>query len=153
MKFSMSLPILRDPSSNDPYRETFELARIAEEAGFDTATVGHHHFMPGNMSDPLTFLAAVAVRTETLRVGTGIFQLPVHNPVRVAEQVATIDELSGGRISLGVGLGWWPLEYEVQGSVFRERGGRMERGARDPAPAVDRGAGRVRRAATTGSPS
>ncbi len=125
MKFSMSLPILRDPTAKDPYRQTFELARIAEEAGFDTATVGHHHFLPGNMSDPLTFLAAVAVRTETLRVGTGIFQLPVHHPVRVAEQVATIDELSGGRISLGVGLGWWPLEYEVHGSVFGERGGRM----------------------------
>src|SRR6478735_9189484 len=126
MLFSLSLPVLRDPSAKDPYRQTFELARIAEEAGFDTATVGHHHFMPGNMSDPLTFLAAVAVRTETLRVGTGIFQLPVHNPVRVAEQVATIDEISGGRVSLGVGLGWWPLEYQVHGSDFRERGARME---------------------------
>jgi probable F420-dependent oxidoreductase len=126
VKFSLSLPILRDVSERDPYRQTFELARIAEEAGFDTATTGHHHFMPGNMSDPLTFLAAVAVRTDTLRVGTGIFQLPVHNPVRVAEQVATIDELSGGRVSLGVGLGWWPLEYEVHGSDFRRRGARME---------------------------
>jgi probable F420-dependent oxidoreductase len=125
MRFSLSLPILRDTSLRDPYRQTFELARIAEESGFDTATVGHHHFMPGNMSDPLTFLAAVAARTETLRLGTGIFQLPVHNPIRVAEQVATLDELSGGRISLGVGLGWWPTEYEVQGSVFRERGARM----------------------------
>ena len=99
---------------------------MAEEAGFDTATIGHHHFMPGNMADPLTFLAAVAARTSTLRVGTGIFQLPVHNPVRVAEQVATIDQLSGGRITLGVGMGWWPLEYDVHGSVFTERGARME---------------------------
>src|SRR6476620_5728127 len=126
MKFSMSLPVLRDPSARDPYRQTFELARIAEESGFDPATVGHHHFMPGNMSDPLTFLAAVAARTERLRVGTGIFQLPVHNPVRVAEQVATIDQLSNGRVSLGVGLGWWPLEYQVHGSNFRQRGARME---------------------------
>ena len=63
----------------------------------------------------------MAARTDTLRVGHGIFQLPVHHPVRVAEQVATIDEMSGGRISLGVGLGWWPLEYEVHGSVFAER--------------------------------
>ena len=52
-----------------------------------------------------TFMAAVAARTSTLRVGTGIFLLPVHNPVRVAEQVATIDQISGGRISLGVGSG------------------------------------------------
>ena len=126
MRFSLSLPLLRDLSSSDPFAETFALARIAEEVGFDTATIGHHHFMPGNMADPLTFLTAVAARTERLRVGTGIFQLPVHNPVRVAEQVATIDQISGGRISLGVGLGWWPLEYEVHGSSFRERGARME---------------------------
>jgi probable F420-dependent oxidoreductase len=126
VRFSLSLPLLRDLSSTDPFAETFALARIAEEVGFDTATIGHHHFMPGNMADPLTFLTAVAARTDRLRVGTGIFQLPVHNPVRVAEQVATIDQISGGRISLGVGLGWWPLEYEVHGSSFRDRGARME---------------------------
>jgi len=130
VRFSVSLPLLRDPSSPDPFAETFELARIAEEVGFDTATVSHHHFLPGNLADPLTFLAAVAVRTSTLRIGTGIFQLPIHNPVRVAEQVATIDQLSGGRISLGVGLGWWPLEYEVQGSTFKDRGARMEEALR-----------------------
>ncbi len=126
MRFSLSLPLLKDLSAPDPFRETFELAVIAEEAGFDTATIGHHHFMAGNMADPLTFLAAVAARTSTLRIGTGIFQLPIHNPVRVAEQVATIDQISGGRISLGVGLGWWPLEYQVMGSDIRQRGARME---------------------------
>ncbi len=126
MRFSLSLPTIRHPEWGDPFQETFELARIAEEQGFDTATIGHHHFMPGNQSDPLTFMAAVAARTTTLRVGTGIYLLPAHNPVRVAEQVATIDQISGGRISLGVGSGWWPLEYEVHGSTFRERGARME---------------------------
>lgn len=126
VKFSLSLPLLKDLSAPDPFRETFELAVVAEEAGFDTVTIGHHHFMAGNMADPLTFLAAVAARTSTIRVGTGIFQLPIHNPVRVAEQVATIDQISGGRISLGVGLGWWPLEYEVHGSDIRQRGARME---------------------------
>ena len=126
MKFSLSLPLLKDFSAPDPFRETFELAQIAESSGFDTVTIGHHHFMPGNMSDPLTFLAALAARTSTVRLGTGIFQLPIHNPVRVAEQVATIDQISGGRVTLGVGMGWWPLEYEVHGSVFKERGARME---------------------------
>ncbi len=126
MKFSLSLPLLRDLDADDPYGPTFELARIAEESGFDTATTGHHHFQPGIMSDPLTFLAAVAVRTTTLRVGTGIFQLPMHHPVRVAEQVATIDEMSNGRISLGVGLGWSALEYETFGGHLSERGARME---------------------------
>ena len=95
MKFSLSLPLLKDLSASDPFADTFALAVLAEECGFDTVTIGHHHFMPGNMSDPLTFLGAVAARTSSIRVGTGIFQLPVHNPVRVAEQVATIDQLSG----------------------------------------------------------
>jgi probable F420-dependent oxidoreductase len=126
MKFSFSLPLLRDTSTRDPYAASFALARIGEESGFDTVTTGHHHFMPGIMSDPLTFLAAVAAKTETIRVGTGIFQLPMHHPVQVAEQVATIDEMSGGRISLGVGLGWWPLEYEVFGANFKQRGALME---------------------------
>lgn len=125
MKFSLSLPVFRDPTHADPFHETFELAAIAEQAGFDTVTIGHHHFMPGNMADPLTFLTAVAMRTTTLRVGTGIFQLPIHNPVRVAEQVATMDQLTGGRVALGVGLGWWPLEYQVHGSDFSQRGARM----------------------------
>jgi probable F420-dependent oxidoreductase len=122
----LTLPVLRDPSARHPFAQTYELARLAEQHGFDTATIGHHHFLPGNLADPLTFLAAVAARTDTLRVGTGIFQLPIHHPVRVAEQVATIDQLSGGRVSLGVGLGWWPLEYQVHGSDFRERGARLE---------------------------
>lgn len=126
MKFSFSLPTIRHPERRDPFEETYALARLAEEQGFDTATIGHHHFLPGNQSDPLTFMATVAARTTSLRVGTGIFLLPVHNPVRVAEQVATIDQISGGRVSLGVGTGWWPLEYEVQGSNYHERGARME---------------------------
>ena len=126
MKFSLSLPVWRDAGHRDPFHETFALAQIAEESGFDTATIGHHHFLPGNQADPLTFMTAVAARTSTLRVGTGIFQLPIHNPVRVAEQVATIDQISGGRISLGVGSGWWNLEYDVHGSNFRQRGARME---------------------------
>lgn len=126
MTFSCSLPILVDRTSPDPYRAMTELARVAESSGFTTVTVGHHHFMPENLSDPLTVLAAVASRTDRIRVGTGIFQLPVHHPLRVAEQVATVDELSGGRVSLGVGLGWWATEYEAFGSVFAERGDRMD---------------------------
>lgn len=126
MKFSLSLPLLKDLNHRDPFHETFALAQIAEQVGFDTVTIGHHHFMAGNMSDPLTFLAGVAVRTQKVRVGTGIFQLPIHNPVRVAEQVATIDQLSGGRVTLGVGMGWWPLEYQVHGSNFKQRGARTE---------------------------
>jgi probable F420-dependent oxidoreductase len=126
MRFSTSLAMLRDPQDSDPFRQSFELAQIAEDAGFDTLTIGHHHFMPGNASDPLTVLAAIAARTGSIRIGTGIFQLPIHNPVRVAEQLATVDQISGGRVTLGVGTGWWPLEYEVHGSDYHERGARTQ---------------------------
>ncbi len=102
--------------------------RIAEETGFDTATIGHHDFMPGNMSDSLTFLTAVGARRARCVSGTGILQLPCTNPAPVAEQVATIDQLSNGRVA-GVGLGGRPLEYQVHGSDFRgarRHGGSVE---------------------------
>ncbi|RVT90466.1 LLM class flavin-dependent oxidoreductase [Sphingomonas crocodyli] len=130
MKFSTTLPFLRDLSSPDPYRDTFELAQVAEDAGFDTITIGQHHFRQGDPSDPLTVLGSVATRTSRIRVATGILILPMHNPLLIAEQVATIDQLSGGRISLGVGTGWNPFEYEVLGVPFKERGARMEEALR-----------------------
>ena len=52
MRFSCSVPILRDRSHSDPYHQTFALALLAEELGFEEVTVGHHHFLPGNMADP-----------------------------------------------------------------------------------------------------
>jgi probable F420-dependent oxidoreductase len=130
MRFSASLPLLRDLTAKDPYRETFELACVAEEAGFDTLTIGQHHFREGDPADPLTIMGSVAARTSTIRVGTGVLILPMHDPLLVAEQVATIDQLSGGRVSLGVGVGWNPFEYEVLGVPFTERGARMDEALR-----------------------
>jgi probable F420-dependent oxidoreductase len=126
MKFSISLPLFRDRSHKDPYHEAYELAVLAEESGIDMVTTGHHHFRPGNQSDPLTLMATVAARTSTLRVTTGIFILPIQHPLQVAEQIATIDEASGGRITLGAGSGWYPPEYESYGVPFADRGQRME---------------------------
>jgi alkanesulfonate monooxygenase SsuD/methylene tetrahydromethanopterin reductase-like flavin-dependent oxidoreductase (luciferase family) len=126
MKFSLSMPFFQQPGNAHPWSEMFELAQLAEKLGFDTVTIGHHHFQRAYPSDPLTLMAAIGARTERIRVGTGIFQLPLHHPLRVAEQVATIDQITGGRASLGVGLGWWPLEYETFGVDMRQRGALME---------------------------
>jgi probable F420-dependent oxidoreductase len=126
MRFSVSLPYFVDPSSDRPLGAIFEMVQTAERWGYDTVTIGHHHFQPGYPSDPLTLMAAIAATTERVRVGTGIFQLPLHHPLRVAEQVATIDQISGGRISLGVGLGWWPVEFTALGVDIHQRGARME---------------------------
>ena len=126
MRFSLSVLPFVDQSDRQPYRRTFELCRMAESLGYDTVMVGHHHFLDGQISDPFTLLAGIAAQTETLRVATAIFLLPLHHPLQVAERVATLDQLSGGRVSLGVGSGWNPLEYEAFGSSLRERGARMD---------------------------
>jgi Luciferase-like monooxygenase len=106
MKFSLSLPVFHEPGRRDPYAATFALAGLAERSGYDTLTLSHHHFMAGWPSDPLLLLGAVAARTERIRVGTNIFLLSIDHPLQVAERVATLDQLSGGRVTLGVGSGW-----------------------------------------------
>lgn len=126
MRFSLSILPFHDPTSAQPYERTFELCRLAEDLGYDTVMVGHHHFLPGQISDPFTLLAAIAARTTRLRVATAIFLLPLHHPLQVAERVATLDQLSGGRVSLGVGIGWNPVEYAAFGSSLAERGARLE---------------------------
>ena len=126
MKFSLSVVPFYDREDRQPYRRTFELCALAESLGFDTVMVGHHHFLDGQISDPFTLLAMIAARTETLRVATAIFLLPLHHPLHVAERMATLDQLSGGRVSIGVGSGWNPREYEAFGAALTERGARMD---------------------------
>jgi probable F420-dependent oxidoreductase len=115
-----------DTGAADRYGKTYELAQLAEAEGYDAVTVGHHHFMADRMSDPFILLAGIAARTSTIRLGTGIFQAAIHHPLRVAEQTACLDLLSNGRVVLGVGLGWAPLEYESYGADFRRRGALMD---------------------------
>jgi probable F420-dependent oxidoreductase len=126
VKFSLSVVPFHDPHSDQPFRRTFELCRFAEAVGFDTVMVGHHHFIEGQISDPITLLSGIAANTTTLRVATAILLLPLHHPLQVAERVATLDQLSGGRVSLGVGVGWNPVEYAAFGSSLAERGARIE---------------------------
>ena len=137
MKFSLSLPTIRHPELADPFKETFELARIAEEQGFDTATIGHHHFMPGNQSDPLTFMAAVAARTTTLRVGTGIFLLPGPQP-RPRRRAGRDDRPDLGRPDLARG-GHGLVAPRIPGAGLRLPRARRAhgRGAPDPASRLD----------------
>ncbi len=126
MRFSLSLVPFCDPGERQPYRRTFELCQLAESLGFDTVMLGHHHFLADQVSDPLMLLSAIAVQTTSLRVATAIFQLPLHHPLQLAERVATLDQLSAGRVSFGVGIGWNPVEYQAFGASLRERGARLE---------------------------
>jgi alkanesulfonate monooxygenase SsuD/methylene tetrahydromethanopterin reductase-like flavin-dependent oxidoreductase (luciferase family) len=95
------------------YRDTVEQAVSAEELGFESVWPVEHHFhAQASISPcPTILLGAIAARTERLRLGTAIVQLSLCNPLRVAEEIATLDVLSGGRVELGVGRGSNPLHF------------------------------------------
>jgi probable F420-dependent oxidoreductase len=127
-RFSIMLPTFVDPGSATPYARTFEFARLVDRLGYHMGTFGHHSFTPeiGDPAAPFALLSAVAGQTERLRLGTGVYLAPLHHPVSVAEQAATLDQISGGRAVLGVGLGYRPYEYAGFGLDFRHRGARLD---------------------------
>lgn len=127
MKFGVRVPLLHDPAARDPYRQTYALCAAAEKAGFDFVSLTHHAFSPEcQTSAPFVVLAAIAARTTTLRLATIVYVLPIYHPVAVAEQVATLDMISGGRVIFGVGIGYRDYEYEGMGLNPRHRGARAD---------------------------
>ena len=122
------LPVFVDAGAASPFERTLGFARTADELGYHMGTFGHHSFTPqiADPSAPFALLSAVAARTERLRLGTGVYLAPLHHPVTVAEQAAMLDQISGGRAVLGVGLGYRPYEYEGFGLDFHTRGKRLD---------------------------
>jgi probable F420-dependent oxidoreductase len=116
------------------------LARAIEEIGFDQLDMFDHVVMghptngrpagpyPAKMPilEALVTLAYCAAVTEKIGLGTEVLVLPQRHPTLVAKQVATLDTLSGGRVRLGVGVGWQESEYDAQGVDFHQRGARMD---------------------------
>jgi alkanesulfonate monooxygenase SsuD/methylene tetrahydromethanopterin reductase-like flavin-dependent oxidoreductase (luciferase family) len=105
------------------YRDYVELFVAAEELGFDSAWVAQHHFSDsaGRLPSPFPFLAAVAERTSRIRLGTAVVTLPLEDPLRVAEDAAVLDALSGGRLELGIGSGSGPDVFRAFGKNFDSR--------------------------------
>jgi alkanesulfonate monooxygenase SsuD/methylene tetrahydromethanopterin reductase-like flavin-dependent oxidoreductase (luciferase family) len=101
-----------DVDSGAGFREFVEYNVAAEGLGYDSSWVVEHHFTGfGQISATLNLLTWVGARTSTLRLGTAVMVLPWHNPVLLAEQVATLDLLSGGRVDLGIGPGYRHNEF------------------------------------------
>lgn len=106
----------------EEYRDIVELARLAERVGFDSAWVSEHHGAgDGYMPSLLPVLGALASVTDHLQLGTGVMLAPFHDPLRLAEDAATVDLLSEGRLILGLGLGWREEEFRMWNLPIGER--------------------------------
>ncbi|OZM77104.1 LLM class flavin-dependent oxidoreductase [Pseudonocardia sp. MH-G8] len=107
---------------SDRYAQALTQACHADALGFDSVWLTEHHFSRhGIVSDSLMVLAHLAARTSHVRLGTAVSVLPLHHPLRFAEAAATADQLSGGRIDLGIGRGYQPGEFRGFGVDIAEK--------------------------------
>ena len=133
MRFGLVYDFRNPRQWSRPWPEVYEglLAQIefAEQLGFDSIWLTEHHFVEdGYTPSPIPLMAAIAARTRRVEIGTDILILPLYNPIKLAEDVATIDILSNGRVMLGVGSGYRDEEFAAFGTSRKERASRMEEG-------------------------
>lgn len=107
----------------DSYRVGLDIFQLAEELGFDCGWIAQHHFLNGDgrLPSAFPFLAAAAERTKRIQLGTAIVILPLEDPLRVAEDAAFVDTISGGRLQLGLGTGGDPLSFNAFGKDVEAR--------------------------------
>lgn len=128
------------------HKRSMELCRRAEAAGFESLWRGEHVIMPDAIvskypytpdgkipaepetpiPDPLIWLAFAAAAAPTMRLGTCILIVPQRNPLILAKELATLDQLSGGRVELGLGVGWMQEEFDALGIPWERRGARND---------------------------
>jgi putative FMN-dependent luciferase-like monooxygenase len=115
--------ILDDAPAATRYQNAIEQIQLADRLGFDSAWVAQHHFHrdEGGLPSPLVFLSYAAAVTTRIRLGTGIITLPLENAIRVAEDTAVLDHLSGGRLEVGVGSGGTPSSFTGFGLEVADR--------------------------------
>ena len=129
MDIGLASAIRNLPGKAEPlprlYRDFLADAELAEELGFSHVWISEHHSAEDNWnSSPLTILAATAARTESIRIGTYVLLLSLHNPLKIAEEAATVDILSNGRLDLAIGAGPMQPECDMFGIEKKETFGR-----------------------------
>ncbi|MEO1063694.1 MAG: LLM class flavin-dependent oxidoreductase [Actinomycetota bacterium] len=124
----------RNPTSSriepaDLYRRTLDHVRAVEDLGFDTVWLTEHHFIDDDyLPSVLPMAAAVAAITTRVTIGTAVLLLPLHDPLRVAEDAAVVDVLSDGRLRVGLGIGYKVEEFDAFGVDRRRRGALLDEG-------------------------
>jgi luciferase family oxidoreductase group 1 len=114
-------------SSHEIYARALEQAQAAESLGYRNVWLAEHHFSTyGYLSRPLQLAAYIAAKTSKLRVGTAVVVVPLHHPLVIAEEIATLDVVSGGRLDIGLGRGYQRYEFERFGLQLDSGGQRWE---------------------------
>ncbi|MEQ1874491.1 MAG: TIGR03619 family F420-dependent LLM class oxidoreductase [Ilumatobacteraceae bacterium] len=130
--FAMNYGTCADPEA------AIRVAQYAEAAGFESLWTGEHIVLPSPLIDGFSMrptlpfldtivaLTLIAANTTTIKVASGIIELPLHHPVLLAKQLASIDQISRGRLMVGIGAGYLEPEFSAMGVELSERGGRMD---------------------------
>ena len=129
MQLGMFLEFPRPAGSGyqEAFDASFTLVDEAERLGVESVWLAEYHFNPGRvLSSPILIATAIAARTERIRMGLAVQCLPLGHPVRLAEEAATLDQLSRGRLEYGVGRGTFPNVHEGFNTPFAESRGRFE---------------------------
>jgi len=111
--------LMQSPSmrpSQEIYSRAVDIAQAAETLGFSNVWLAEHHFSTyGYLSRPAQLATYLAAKTTKLRVGTAVIVVPLHHPLVIAEEIATLDQLAGGRVDIGLGRGYQHYEFERLG--------------------------------------
>jgi alkanesulfonate monooxygenase SsuD/methylene tetrahydromethanopterin reductase-like flavin-dependent oxidoreductase (luciferase family) len=122
MRFDLRVPPHDDRSRSQHYRDALDLIEMGDRSGCSNVIISEHHGADdGFLPSPLTFAAAAAARTTRTRLTISALILPLHEPIDAAEQTLVVDQLSGGRVDVIVGLGYVRSEYAMFGIAVSER--------------------------------
>ena len=127
LRYDLRAPAFAGVTHAEMYAACLEQCAWADARGFDVVALSEHHGVDdGYTSAPVTLAAAIAGRTARMQINIAAVLVPLHDPVRLAEQLATLQLASGGRLSLVAGLGYRPEEFEMAGVDRRQRGRLLE---------------------------
>jgi alkanesulfonate monooxygenase SsuD/methylene tetrahydromethanopterin reductase-like flavin-dependent oxidoreductase (luciferase family) len=124
----MEFGLRKGGSQAEAFREGMELAQAADDWGLDSIWLSEFHFSPERsvLSSPIVVAAALAAQTRRIRIGLAVYVLPLNNPLRIAEEAATVDQLSGGRLDFGIGRSGFVRSYNSYNIDYAESQERFE---------------------------